>query len=302
MQGLERRYGERTALAAIDLHMARGEILGLLGPNGAGKTTCLQVLSGNLLPTAGTVQIHGIDLSRRPRHAKRHIGYLPERPPLYPEMRVDEYLAYCARLHRVPRLSLGKAIDRVKGRCGLAEVGRRLVGRLSKGYRQRVGIAQAIIHEPDLVILDEPTDGLDPVQIREVRELVRSLAASSGVILSSHILPEVQAVCTRVVILRDGRALHEERLDKDPPTLPVLRYRVRLDRPPSLTTITALPGIAAAQTLGDDAFRVTLRPGETPAALAERLVEAGYGLVELTPDRADLEQVFFDILGGGRAE
>jgi ABC-2 type transport system ATP-binding protein len=298
VRGLERRYGERIALSGLDLHLARGEVLGLLGPNGAGKTTCLQVLSGNLLPTAGAVRICGIDLHRRPRRAKRHIGYLPEHPPLYPEMRVDEYLVYCARLHGVSRTSIQEKVALAKACCGLSEVGRRLVGKLSKGYRQRVGIAQAIVHQPDLVILDEPTDGLDPVQIREVRDLVRTLAASSGVLLSSHILPEVQAMCTRALILRDGRAVHEATLDVagERPRLP--RYRVRLERPIAAGELTALPAVAKAKALAADLFRVTLPPDGAGSALAQQLVAAGFGLVELTPDRTDLEQVFFDILNG----
>lgn len=298
VRGLERRYGERTALQGLDLRISRGEVLGLLGPNGAGKTTCLQILSGNLSPTAGEVRVCGLDLRRRPRQAKRHLGYLPERPPIYPEMRVDEYLAYCARLRRVPGPRIGQALEQVKTRCGLASVGSRLVGRLSKGYRQRVGIAQAIIHQPDLVILDEPTEGLDPVQIREVRDLVRALAVSGGVIFSSHILPEVQAMCTRVMILRDGRVLHEAHLARQPNVHSPGRYRVRLSQAPPLTRLTETPGVAAAEALTDDTFRVTLRPGEPADALSRRLVEQGLGLIELTPDRDDLEQVFFDILSG----
>jgi len=301
VRGLERRYGERTALRGLDLRLSRGEVLGLLGPNGAGKTTCLQILSGNLSPTAGEVRVCGLDLRRRPRQAKRHLGYLPEHPPLYPEMRVDEYLAYCARLRRIAGPRIGQALEQVKTRCGLAEVGARLVGRLSKGYRQRVGIAQAIIHKPDLVILDEPTEGLDPVQIREVRDLVRTLAVSGGVIFSSHILPEVQAMCTRVLILRDGRVLHEAHLVQQPNVHSPGRYRVRLSHAPPLTRLTETPGVASAEALTDNAFRVTLRPGEPADALARRLVEQGLGLIELTPDRDDLEQVFFDILSGEQA-
>jgi len=281
----------------VDLRLARGEVLGLLGPNGAGKTTCLQILSGNLAPSAGEVEVLGLDLIRSPRPAKRHIGYLPERPPLYPDMRVDEYLAYCARLRGVPRLQSAAAIKRAKARCGLADMGPRPILKLSKGYRQRVGLAQAIVHAPDLVILDEPTEGLDPVQIREVRELIRILAVDSGLILSSHILSEVQAVCSKVLILRDGRVLHQARLDQKA-HIPIGRYRVRLERPPGLSVLNALPGVISARQLGGGAYRMTLQPGESASALASRLVEAGWGLAELIPERTDLEQVFFDILGG----
>jgi ABC-2 type transport system ATP-binding protein len=297
VRGLERRYGTHQALAGIDLRLVRGEVLGLLGPNGAGKTTCLQILSGNLAPTAGEVQVLGLDLVRNPRAAKRHIGYLPERPPLYADMRVDEYLAYCARLRGSPRRQILEAVRRAKVRCGLSDAGSRPIMKLSKGYRQRVGLAQAIVHAPDLVILDEPTEGLDPVQIREVRELIRSLAEDCGLILSSHILSEVQAVCSKVLILGDGRVLHQARLDQKGHA-PIGRYLVRLERAPELPTLRALPGVAATQHLGGDRFRMTLRPGESVSLLTSRLVESNWGLVELTPDRTDLERVFFDILGG----
>ena len=295
--GLARDYRGHPALSGVTLTLERGTVLGLLGPNGAGKTTCLQVLSGNLAPSAGSVVICGFDLVGAPLKAKRHLGYLPERPPLYPEMRVDEYLEFCARLHRVPRRQVAAAVRRVKGRCGLGDVGRRLLAKLSRGYRQRLGLAQAIIHEPDLVILDEPTEGLDPEQIREVRLLIRELAVHCGVILSSHILPEVQEVCTQVLILRNGRPVHQGPLAALRSQQGGAAFHVRLDRPPPTAELLRLPVINAALAGDDGALRIDLAPGLPPSALASALVDAGYGLRELTPERTDLERIYFETLG-----
>jgi ABC-2 type transport system ATP-binding protein len=301
VRGLEHHYRSHQALAGVDLRLVRGEVLGLLGPNGAGKTTCLQILSGNLAPSSGDVELLGLDLVGSPRRAKRHIGYLPERPPLYPDMRVDEYLHYCAALHRITKGQRTAAVERAKWLCGLADDGRRPLVKLSKGYRQRVGLAQAIVHEPELVILDEPTEGLDPVQIREVRELIRTLAQGCSLILSSHVLSEVQAVCSKVLILSEGRVLHQAYLRSDAGAAPIGRFRVRLDQTPDLPLLQSLPGVAAVQHLGGSSYRLTLHPDEPASTLARRLVEAGWGLAELTPDRTNLERVFFDILGGEQA-
>ena len=208
--GLHRYYGNHCAVRDLDLELRRGEVLGLLGPNGAGKSTTMNMLTGNLAPDAGSVRIAGHDLLEDPRAAKTALGYLPEQPPLYLELTVDEYLDYAARLRRVEGRD---ARERTKARCGLGDVGRRLIGNLSKGYRQRVGIAQALVHDPAVVILDEPTVGLDPNQIREIRALIVDLGRDHGVILSTHILPEVLATCTTVTIMDRGRLVYAERVD-----------------------------------------------------------------------------------------
>ncbi len=205
---LTRRHGARMlAVKGVSLELRRGEVLGLLGHNGAGKSTTLQMLTGALPPSSGSVEICGYDLARQPEQAKACIGFLPEQPPLYRDMRVDDYLLFAARLHRVPPPGLGEALERAKQRCGLQHSGRKVVGTLSKGYQQRVGIAQAIIHNPPVVVLDEPTVGLDPAQIRDIRALIRELGDSSSVILSTHLLNEAESLCDRVVILQHGRVI-----------------------------------------------------------------------------------------------
>jgi ABC-2 type transport system ATP-binding protein len=205
--GLSRQFGRRAAVHGIDLELGHGEVLGFLGPNGAGKSTVMRMLTGNLAPSAGSIEICGIDLIDRPGEAKARMGYLPEIPPLYRELTVNEYLRLAARLHRVSSSNVSSALDMVTRRCGLGDTGERLIGSLSKGYQQRVGIAQAIIHDPDVIILDEPTAGLDPNQIREIRSLIRELGAERSVIVSTHILPEVESVCDRVQIVNEGRAV-----------------------------------------------------------------------------------------------
>lgn len=202
---LSRSYGTLAAVHDISFDLRQGEVLGLLGPNGAGKTTTLQMLAGCLAPSTGTIEICGIDLLERPLEAKALLGYLPETPPLYRELTVDEYLRLAARLRRVPKAAIAEAVENAKQRCGLTEVGKRLIGNLSKGFQQRVGIAQAIVHNPRVVILDEPTVGLDPIQIREIRNLIRELGGTHSVILSTHILPEVESICDRIQIMHRGQ-------------------------------------------------------------------------------------------------
>lgn len=205
-------YAGKTAVTGLGFSLRRGEVLGLLGLNGAGKSTALQMLTGILPLQQGTVEVCGHDLVRDVLAAKQNLGYLPDTPPLYAELRVDDYLTFTARLRGIGNSAVAAAVQRAKERCGLTEVGRKLVGHLSKGYQQRVGIAQAIVHEPPVVILDEPTNALDPLQIREVRSLVRSLAERHSVLFSSHSLAEVEAVCDRVMIIHQGQMVADEPL------------------------------------------------------------------------------------------
>lgn len=296
VEQLSRRFGSLQAVDEISFVVNKGEVLGFLGPNGAGKSTTMQIISGNLAPTAGRVLINGIDLLDQPKQAKALLGYLPDQPPLYRELTVDEYLAYCARLNRIPASQRRAAIDLAKQRCGLTEVGRRLIGNLSKGYRQRVGIAQAIIHSPALVILDEPTVGLDPIQIREIRSLIRELRDDHSVILSTHILPEVQSVCDRVQIINQGKLVMSDSIDGLQQRMRGESLLLALRRPPPLKVLAELTGVTAVDDVGDGVFRVHCDDLEQQAeGLAVTAVEKGWGLYELSPERLSLEQIFVDI-------
>jgi gliding motility-associated transport system ATP-binding protein len=206
--GLMRRFGRHSAVDGVSLQLHRGEVLGLLGHNGAGKSTTLQMLAGVLPPNAGRIEICGFDLARQPGMAKARIGFLPETPPLYRDMRVDDFLQYAAQLHRMPRPAIPAALEFTKLRCGLQGVGKKIIGTLSKGYQQRVGFAQAIIHRPEVIILDEPTVGLDPAQILDIRKVIRELGDVYSVILSTHQLGEIENLCDRVEIMHHGRLIY----------------------------------------------------------------------------------------------
>jgi ABC-2 type transport system ATP-binding protein len=292
---LSRSFGGNIAVRGVDIELRRGEVLGLLGPNGAGKTTTMQMLTGNLAPSTGSVNICGIDLLDRPAAAKARIGYLPEVPPLYKELTVDEYLQFAARIHRVPHKNAKEAVTRAKRRCGVDVSGGKLIGSLSKGYQQRVGIAQAIVHEPDVVILDEPTVGLDPIQIREIRALIRELRDQHSVILSTHILPEVEAVCDRVNILHRGAIVYSDSIEALRRFRGGQALRVGLRHPPSVEIIQALPGVASAQSI-DGFVRILPTEGQDPIdALVSAAVERGWGLHYLAPEAASLEDVFVQL-------
>ena len=295
-RALTRRFGAHTAVSAIDLELKRGEVLGFLGPNGAGKTTTMQMLTGNLAPSAGSVAICGIDLLEHPTAAKAKLGYLPETPPLYRELNVDEYLMLAAKLHRVPHAARKAAIAKAKARCGLAEVGRKLIAHLSKGYQQRVGIAQAIVHEPDVVIMDEPTVGLDPHQIRGIRALIRELGGTHSVILSTHILPEVEAVCDRVHIMHHGRFVYGDTITALKQIHSGRSMLLGLRRPPALGELEGADGVAEIERLGEQLFRVQLcAEDDAVEQLAAQCVARRWGLYQLAPAQSSLEDVFVNL-------
>jgi len=210
VEGLTKRYARTVAVNDISFEVEKGQIVGFLGPNGAGKTTTMRILTGFLPPTSGKANVAGFDVQEHPMEVKKRIGYLPETPPLYPEMEVSEYLEFAGQLKGIGKSDIRRRVDDAIGRCSLGDVRSRLIGKLSKGYRQRVGIAQAIIHNPDVLILDEPTSGLDPKQIIEIRELLRALAGEHTIILSTHILSEVEHSCERVIIISQGSLVAQD--------------------------------------------------------------------------------------------
>ncbi|MGR8935782.1 MAG: ABC transporter ATP-binding protein [Gammaproteobacteria bacterium] len=298
---LYRYYGSRCVVDDVGFTLAKGEVLGFLGPNGAGKTTTMQMLCGVLAPDSGRIAVNGADILQRPRAAKTFLGYLPDTPPVYPELTVDEYLHYCARLHRVQGKYLRAAVQKVLQRCGLTHVAQRLIGNLSKGYQQRVGIAQALVHNPDLVVLDEPTAGLDPVQIVEIRELIRELGSEHGVILSTHILSEVQHCCSRVQIIHQGKLVLHENIDGLRQRLNGAAFIVSTQRPADTARLAAVDGVTAVELLSPHCCRVHYRTEQNPAErLAAVIAESGCGLQELTPERQTLEELFLALLNGDR--
>jgi ABC-2 type transport system ATP-binding protein len=233
---LTRLHGGRSVVTDVSLKLHRGEVLGLLGHNGAGKSTTLQMLAGALTPNSGYVEVCDFDINRKPILAKACLGFLPEHPPLYKDMSVDNYLTFAAKLHRVLPALLTEYLNLAKQRCGLSDCGKKLIGNLSKGYQQRVGIAQAIIHQPAVIILDEPTVGLDPTQIRDIRELIRELGNSSSVILSTHLLHEVENICDSALILQQGKVIFNDTTDE---------LRRHSDIESSFIRLTALPARGA---------------------------------------------------------
>ena len=295
VNNLTRRYGNFCAVNNISFELKTGDILGFLGPNGAGKTSTMQMLTGNLAPTLGEININGVDLLDHPKTAKASIGYLPETPPLYMEMSVTEYLQYCGRLHLINKSQLSNVCDSAIERCGLGEVRQRLIRNLSKGYQQRVGIAQAILHSPPVIILDEPTVGLDPIQILEIRQLMKTLGENHGIILCTHILPEVQAVCNRVQIINCGELVYssgiDELLDSESK-----KFEISITTAASQDELASHDVFNSVEMTSANSF---LAESDLSAdKLTEYIVKQQWGLTRFTAHEVSLEQIFIDLTAG----
>ena len=308
VEGLTKRYARTVAVDNISFEVEKGQIVGFLGPNGAGKTTTMRVLTCFLPPTEGTANVAGFDVQEHPIEVKRRIGYLPESPPLYPEMDVTGYLEFTGKLKGIPSADIKKRVDEVLGKCAIGDVRDKLIGKLSKGYRQRVGLAQAIIHNPDVLILDEPTSGLDPKQIIEIRELLKSLAGSHTIILSTHILSEVEHSCQRVIIISQGKLVAIDSVAN-------LTNRLRGSESVALEVEAAggspnpsdvqlrLEQVAGVRSVvmkdskdGRLTFEVeSLQGRQIRADLARSVVNAGWNLSELRPVGLSLEEVFLQL-------
>ncbi|MEZ4266115.1 MAG: ATP-binding cassette domain-containing protein [Myxococcota bacterium] len=302
VSNLTKTYGDLEALKGVSFEIQRGEIVGFLGPNGAGKSTTMKILTGFMPQTAGQVTVDGVDVNRDGLAVRRRIGYLPESTPLYPEMLVYDYLAYVATIRGIARGAIHNSIDRAAGLCGISNRAGHAIGTLSKGLKQRVGLAQALIHEPDILILDEPTSGLDPNQIVEIRNLVRELGRERTIILSTHNLPEVMATCTRMIIVHQGRVVADgtpaelqSREEERPRVRVVLRGAPEADAREALAALPGVDRVQNAMAAEDGALALELQAatGTDLRPLVYALaVERGWQLVELHRQVLDLEGIF----------
>ena len=303
VEHLTKRYGPVTAVHDVSFQVNKGEILGFLGPNGAGKTTTMRVLTGYMPATEGRVRVGGHDVFEQAVEAKRRIGYLPETPPLYPDMTVREYLQFVAKIKGVPSAERKARVDQVMARTWVSDMANRACGKLSKGYKQRVGLAQAIIHNPDVLVLDEPTAGLDPKQIIETRRLIKELAGDHTIILSTHILPEVSQTCDRVVIINKGRVVAE-----DTPANLTRRLRgsetifIQVDAARAADAAAALSAVAGVVRVAPSdntpgAFEIDSESGrDVRRELARAVVLGGHDLLEMRPLRVSLEEIFLSLI------
>lgn len=301
VSGLSKHYGNIAALSNVTFTVPKGQIVGFLGANGAGKTTTMDILTGCIGADAGTASVAGIDVTINPKQARRHIGYLPDEPPLHNDMRVHEFVSYAARLHEVPRSEVKKKADDTIEKLSLGDVRNRLVGNLSKGFRQRVGLAQAIVHSPDILILDEPTEGLDPNQIVHIRDLIKSLAGEHTILLSSHILSEVQNTCDHIVIIHQGRIVQTGTYDEIVRSVDSAKsfvLRVANNAPGLSEKLKDVSGVRDVKLSAEGNARIEFSidgAAEKLDDVTRLIVEGGFGLRELSPARKSLEEVFLKI-------
>ncbi len=296
---LTKLYGPRPAINNLNFEVKKGEIVGFLGPNGAGKSTTMKILTGFMPATDGKVNIAGFDVFENPIDVKRNVGFLPENPPVYPEMQVEDYLKFAAQLHQVPKSNLSQAVSTALEKTSLGNVRNLLIGNLSKGYRQRVGLAQALVHNPQVLILDEPTVGLDPKQIIEIRELIRSLAGDHTVILSSHILPEVTATCQRIIVISQGQIVAQDTLEQLTTRIKkglIYSLTVKIASPEGVNAIKKIEGVGGVTSVGTKIV-VEMKPGskEIRDQIVETAVTQKMGVLEFSAEKVSLEEIFLQL-------
>ena len=296
VEHLSHRYSIQWAIRDINIEITRNGIYGLLGSNGAGKSTTMNIICGVLKQTEGDVYIKGINLRENPVEAKKHLGFLPQKPPLHMDLTVEEYLVHCANMRLIPPHKVQEAVKDVMGRCGISHFSRRLIRNLSGGYQQRLGIAQAIIHNPDFVVLDEPTNGLDPNQIVEIRELIREIAVDRTVILSTHILSEVQATCDYMRMIEEGQVVFSGTVDEFDNYIVPNTLFVSLIAAPPAEMIGEIPGVVAVEELGGSKFRIQFSDAlEATERLVEASVTKGWRLVEIRQEKSSLDEIFAEL-------
>ncbi len=303
VENLTKRYATKTAIDGVSFQVEKGEILGFLGPNGAGKTTTMRIITGYMPASSGTIKVDGFDVADQPLEVRRRIGYLPENPPLYTEMKVLNYLQFVAKLKGVTSAGLSDEVHRVMDKVNITDVQDRIIAKLSKGYKQRVGIAQAMLNDPPVLILDEPTIGLDPKQIHEVRDLVKGLAGDHTVVLSTHILPEVEQTCHRVIIIDHGKIVAVDTPQNLRSQIQgAARIFVEVDGPPStvLSAIQSLSGVVKVQIEAENGtrnrFQIETDTGrDIRMDLARTVVNKGWGLLELHSENMSLEDIFIKL-------
>ena len=296
VEHLSHRYSIQWAIRDINIEITRNGIYGLLGSNGAGKSTTLNIICGVLKQTEGDVYIKGINLRENPVEAKKHLGFLPQKPPLHMDLTVEEYLVHCANMRLIPPHKVQEAVKDVMGRCGISHFSQRLIRNLSGGYQQRLGIAQAIIHNPDFVVLDEPTNGLDPNQIVEIRELIREIAVDRTVILSTHILSEVQATCDYIRMIEEGQVVFSGTVDEFDNYIVPNTLFVSLIAAPPAEMIGEIPGVVAVEELGGSKFRIQFSDAlEATERLVEASVTKGWRLVEIRQEKSSLDEIFAEL-------
>lgn len=302
VSGLTKRYGDITALSKVSFTVDKGKIVGFLGANGAGKSTTMDILCGYIGADQGSAKVAGFDITEQPIEAKRRLGYLPDVAPLHTDMIVTDYVTYAAKLHKVPKDRIKNAVDSTIEKLALGDVRHRLVGNLSKGYRQRVGLAQALVHDPEVLVLDEPTEGLDPTQISEMRKLIRALAGQHTILLSSHILSEVQSTVDRIVVINRGKVVAQgtyEELSNSMEGGHVYRLRVARDSGRVLATINTMQGLHAARVTGHgEEIEFALGRSTSDQILddvARSVIDGGFGLRELALKTKSLEEVFLQL-------